>query len=61
MKNDIMHKKVRIIANGKLAYVVWYSKEYNKNPDDASYLLELADENEMPEFYKRNEFELLEE
>ena len=61
MVKDIMHKKVRIIANGKLAYVVWYSNDYFKNPEKARYMLDLADEDELPLFYERNEFELLEE
>ncbi len=54
-----MHKKVKIITNGKIAYVVWYSKDYYVDPNNVSYLLDLTYEDEMPEFYERNEFELI--
>ena len=51
-----MHKKVRIKATGELAYIVWYDEKEGHD----SFLLDIIDKNEMPEFYSFADFELLE-
>ena len=55
-KKDIMHKKVRIKKTGEIAYIVWYNDDYDKD----SFLLDIADKNQMPDFYERADFEFLE-
>ena len=47
-----LYDRVRICANNKEAFIVWY----DETPGHDSFLLELADEDEMPEFYKRKDF-----
>lgn len=51
-----MHDRVRIKATGEIAYVVFFDEGANY-PD--KYLLEIADKNEMPKQYDRDEFEVI--
>lgn len=47
---------MRIKATGEIAYVVFFD-EGAGYPD--KYLLEIADKNEMPKQYDRDEFEVI--
>lgn len=51
-----MHDRVRIKKTGEIAFIVWYDKKY---PEHDSFLLEIMDKNEMPEFYERKDFDVL--
>ena len=56
-KKDILHKKVKIKATGEIAYIVWY----DEHPEHDSFLLDLAEKEELPHFYKFDDFIFLEE
>lgn len=55
-KKDILHKKVKIKATGEIAYIVWY----DEHPEHDSFLLDLAERDELPHFYKFDDFIFLE-
>ena len=56
-KKDILHKKVKIKATGEIAYIVWY----DEHPEHDSFLLDLAERDELPLFYEFDDFIFLEE
>lgn len=56
-KKDILHKKVKIKATGEIAYIVWY----DEHPEHDSFLLDLAEKDELPLFYEFDDFIFLEE
>lgn len=51
-----MHDEVIIKATGEHAFIVWYDDEEGHD----SFLLEIKDKDEMPEFYKRKDFIVIE-
>jgi len=56
-EKDILHKKVKIKATGEIACIVWY----DEHPEHDSFLLDLVEKDELPHFYKFDDFILLEE
>ena len=50
-----LYDKVRIKKTGEIAFIVWYDD--TKGHD--SVMLEIDEANEMPEFYKRADFEII--
>lgn len=56
MKDIKLYDKVRIKKTKEIAFVV----DINSKGLD-SYILEIIDKNEMPKFYKRADFEKIEE
>ena len=55
IKDFKMHDRVKIKKTGEIAFIVWY----DENPEHDSFLLEIDGKNEMPDFYKRADFEVL--
>jgi hypothetical protein len=47
--------EVEILKTGERAFVVWA----DDNPAHDSYLLEIKEKNEMPDFYSRKDFKLI--
>lgn len=55
MEKVKLYDEVKILATNEKAIIVYIS---DKEVDDC-YILEIIDKNEMPEWYRREEFEKL--
>ena len=51
-----MYDKVRIKKDGATAFIVWFDED-DETKD--SYMLEIEGADEMPRFYKREDFEII--
>ena len=51
-----LHDRVILKLTKEIGFIVWYDEDY---PEHDSFLIEIMGKNEMPHFYKRDDFEVL--
>ena len=58
MEKFKMHTRVEILDTNEVGFIVWFDEE---DPDKDSFLIEIEGKCEMPHFYKRKDFRIIDE
>lgn len=55
MRDYKLHDRVKVKETGEIGFIVWYDDTYGHD----SVMIEIEGKNEMPDFYKRADFDVI--